>query len=135
MPVTYRIDKANGIIYTRCIGPVTIEEVVDHFRILQQDPNCPDSIDVLLDLSEQTSIPKKENLQDVASAIALVRSRVQFGAIAVVAGSDALFGMLRMFEVFAKQYFRESYVFRSRSEAEEWLASRPHTTSLTAPVV
>ena len=129
MPVKYKIDKANRIIRTRCIGPVTIEEVVDHFRVLERDPDCPDRADVLLDLSEETSIPEKANLQKITEEIRRIRGRVQFGTCAIVAGTDALFGMLRMFEVFAAQYFRESFVFRTVDEAEAWLASRhPKTT-------
>jgi hypothetical protein len=128
MPVTYQIDKTNRIIRTKCTGPVTIEEVVEHFHVLGQDPDCPDSVDVLLDLSEQTSIPNKENLRDVTSEIKRVQGRVRFGVCAIVAYTDVLYGMLRMFEVFAEQYFRKSYVFRSPSDAEAWLASeRPAT--------
>jgi hypothetical protein len=128
MPVEYQINKSNKIIRTKCIGPVTIEEVVDHFRVLEQDPDCPDRVDVLLDLSEETSVPNKENLQEIAGEIRRIRGRVQFGACAIVACTDALFGMLRMFEVFTEQYFRESYVFRTASEAEAWLASRRPAT-------
>ena len=124
MPVTYQIDKASKIIRTRCTGPVTLEEVIDHFRVLEQDPDCPVFVDVLLDLSEETSVPKKENLHDVTREIGRIRGTVQFGACAIVACTDALYGMLRMFEVFAEQYFHESYVFRKTSEAEAWLTSR-----------
>jgi hypothetical protein len=129
MPVEYQIDKVNTIIRTRCTGPVTIEEVVEHFHVLERDPDCPDLVNVLLDLSEQTSIPKKENLQAVAGEIKRIRGRVQFGSCAIVACTDALYGMLRMFQVFTEQYFRESYVFRTASEAEGWLASHHPTTS------
>jgi len=129
MPVTYQIDKAKGIIRTRCIGPVTIKDVIDHFRVLERDPNCPDHVDVLLDLSEQTSIPTNENLRDVTREIGRIRNNVQFGACAIVACSDALFGMLRMLEVFTEEYFRQSHVFRTTSEAEAWLVL--HSTSST----
>jgi hypothetical protein len=129
MPVKYQIDKANKIIRTKCTGLVTIEEVVDHFRVLERDPDCPDDADVLLDLSEETSVPKKEDLQEITGEIRRIRGRVQFGTCAIVACTDALFGMLRMFEVFAEQYFRDSSVFRTASEAEAWLASRHPTTS------
>jgi hypothetical protein len=129
MPVKYKIDKANRIIRTRCIGQVTIEEVVDHFRLLERDPDCPDRVDVLLDLSKQTSIPEKANLQRVAEEIRRIRGRVQFGLCAIVACTDALFGMIRMLEVFAEQYFRESFVFRTADEAEVWLASQPTTSA------
>ena len=129
MPVVYSIDKAHGIIHTRCIGPVTIDEVIGHFRALEKDPDCPAVLDVLLDLSEQTSIPKKENLEQVTREIRRIREKVHFGACAIVACKDALFGMLRMFEVFAEQCFRETCVFRRTSEAETWLASRHPTSS------
>jgi len=101
--------------------------VIDHFRVLERDPNCPDHVDVLLDLSEQTSIPTNENLRDVTREIGRIRNNVQFGTCAIVACSDALFGMLRMLEVFTEEYFRESHVFRTTSEAEAWLAL--HSTS------
>jgi hypothetical protein len=129
MPVKYQIDKANRIIRTRCTGLVTIEEVIAHFRVLERDPDCPDRVDVLLDLSEETSIPEKANLEEVTEEIRRIRGRVQFGTCAIIACSDALFGMLRMFEVFAEQYFRESCVFRTADEAEVWLASQRPTTS------
>ena len=129
MPVTYQIDKANRIIRTKCSGLVTIEEVLDHFRELERDPECPDYVDVLLDLSEESTVPTKNNLQEMILEISRIRGRVQFGTCAVVACTDALFGMLRMFEVFAEQYFRETRVFRSAGEAEAWLASRRPRTS------
>ena len=129
MPVTYEIDKANRIIRTRCIGAVTIEEVVDHFRVLEGDPDCPDRIDVLLDLSEVTSLPNRGNLQDVTRAMSRIRDRVQFGSCAIVACTDALFGFIRMFEVLAEPHFSESHVFWTLTEAEAWLTSK-HPTVL-----
>jgi hypothetical protein len=42
MPVTYQIDVANRLIHTICSAPLTIAQVVDHFRILENDPSCPD---------------------------------------------------------------------------------------------
>ena len=124
MAVTYWIDKCNGIIHTSCTGQVTLEEVIDHFRALERDPDGPSHLNVLLDLSEQTSIPEKANLQDVTSEIRRIRGRVEFGTCAIVACRDALFGMLRMFEVFAEQLFSETCVFRSKAEAEAWLFSK-----------
>jgi malate/lactate dehydrogenase len=37
--------------------------------------------------------------------VARVRPRVQFDGCAIIASRDALFGMARMFEVFAESYF------------------------------
>ena len=124
MPVTYSIDKAQRIIRTKCAGFVTLDQVVDHFRMLEQDPVCPGKLDVLLDLSETTSLPESTQLKLVSEEIGRVRTRVQFGACAIVANRDALFGMARMFEVFAAERFRATRVFRTHGEAEAWLASQ-----------
>lgn len=123
MPVNYEIDTTNSIIRTQCVGNVTLDEVVNHFRQLARDPNCPERLDVLLDLREQSSIPESEQLRVVTGEIARVRRRVQFGVCAIVAPRDVLYGMLRMFQVFSEAYFREAQVFRSLAEAEQWLAA------------
>jgi len=124
MPVTYRIETTRRVIYTRCIGNVTLDEVLDHFRLLERDPECPDRMDVLLDLSESASVPESHQLRDVSNQIGRIRQRVRFDACAIVAGSDVLFGMSRMFEVFAEKWFRATCVCRTRAEAEAWLTSR-----------
>ena len=121
MPVTYVIDAEKKLIRTRCIGDVTFEEVIDHFRTLQQDPACPPRLDVLLDLSETSTLPESRQLETVSHQIAGVRGRVQFDLCAVSAPREALFGMMRMFEVMAQPYFRSTCVFRTTVEAEAWL--------------
>jgi hypothetical protein len=121
MPVTYRIDKSRGTIHTSCTGAVTLEEVLDHFRMLEEDPGCPARLSVLLDLRDQTSIPTPDQLRHVSRAIKRVRHKVEFVNCAIVTGSNVLFGMLRMFEVFAEDYFGKTHVFRSLKDAHAWL--------------
>jgi hypothetical protein len=121
MPVTYSIDLNKKLIRTKCIGAVTLSEVIDHFGQLSHDPACPEYLDVLLDLSQETSLPDTHQLQSVAHEIMRVRERVRFGLCAVVADKDALYGMLRVFEVMAQDHFRAIHVFRSYEEAESWL--------------
>lgn len=125
MPITYHIDPANRLIHTRCVGPVTLEEVLQHFAVLIEDPACPDQLDVLLDLSEMTSLPASDQLRDVTSTIARIRPRVRFGRCAIIAPQDALFGMSRMFTVFAEDYFLASQVFRAVDDGTFWLESPP----------
>jgi hypothetical protein len=124
MPVTYQLDKTQRIIRTKCVGYVTLDEVVDHFRILEQDPDCPACLDVLLDLSGTTSLPESDQLRIVSQEVSRIQTRVQFGACAIVADTDALFGMARMFEVFAAGSFRVTRAFRVLAKAEVWLDSQ-----------
>ncbi len=127
MPVSYVIQK--GLIRTRCFGHVTFPEVADHFQQLVADPECPSRLDVLLDLRDTTSIPSTEQLRAVGAEIERIRETVRFGACAIVAGSAALFGTARVFEVVAARGFRVTQVFRDATEAEQWLEGHRSDTS------
>lgn len=122
MPVTYQINPETRFIETRCTGEVTMDEVLDHFRQLEADPALPERLDVLLDLDEATTLPESAQLLEVAQAVDRLKPRVQWGACAIVASRDALFGMSRMFEVFAEGLFTRISVFREREDAKRWLA-------------
>lgn len=124
MPVIYQIDKRHAVIRTKCVGGVTLPEVLQHFRTLEHDPDCPDRLDVLLDLREMTTLPGDAELRAIGEEIARIRPRVRFGACAVVAASDALFGTGKVFEVFAARGFRATHVVRGPAEAEAWLAEQ-----------
>jgi hypothetical protein len=125
VPVTYHIDAAKKLVRTTCSAPVTFAEVIDHFRILREDPACSGNLDVLLDVSGADSLPEASQLGMVNAELGTVCSKVQFGLFAIVAARDAMFGMMRVFEVRASQYFRAIRVFRDTAAAEAWLASQP----------
>jgi len=124
MPLTYSIDSSARVIYTTCSGNLTFEEVINHFRELRGDPDCPSHLDVLLDLTDVTSLPESDQLAAVALEVKKTLERVRFDVCAVIAQRDALFGMLRMFEVMVENYFRAIQIFRVRAEAEAWLAAQ-----------
>ena len=124
VPVTYQIDSAARFIHTRCIGAVVLEEVREHFATLSRDPECPARLDVLLDLREMTTIPGTSELRTVTTDIARIRPQVRFGSCAIIASRDVLFGMARMFEVFAEEYFAATRVFRGEVDGLAWLESR-----------
>jgi hypothetical protein len=120
MPIEYHIDPQTSAIRTTCTGFVTVAEVLDHFDILERDPQCPPRLDVLLDLTEVTSFPKSHQIWAAAKRVSRVE-RVAFRLCAVATASSMLFGMLRMFEIFTSSYFEELRVFRDLAQAETWL--------------
>jgi len=122
MPITYRIDRERSRIVTTCAGDVTLPEVMAHFDQLQKDPEVTPRLNVLLDLTRQTSVPMAPQIQAAADRVGLV-TNVVFEACAIVASREALFGMARMFEVLARGHFAVLKTFRNREEAEEWLDS------------
>ena len=121
MPVTYRIDSTRRLIHTTCSGPVTLQDVLEHFAVLMQDPNRSHGLDVLLDLTPITSVPTSDELRIVTSEIAHIRPAIEFGRCAVAASQEAMYGMSRMFEVYAEGYFTEVQAFRTVEEAAGWL--------------
>ena len=131
MPVRYEIDQTQGIIRTQCVGNVTLDEVINHFEVLERDSKCPDHLDVLLDLRETTSQPNADQLKAVSREIGRIRKSVRFDACAIVASRDALFGMARMFEVLAEDGFKATRVFRALDEAEKWLDSQRGSSAET----
>ena len=131
MPITYQLDVANSLICTHCTGHVTLAEVIGHFRELEADPRCPCHVDVLLDVTEEITIPTSDELRNIALAIAGVRRRVTFGICAIAASANALFGMMRVFGVFTEKYFQETQAFRTVGEANAWLTLK-REESLTA---
>ena len=129
MSVTYKIDVDKRTVRTKCVGLVTLQEVIGHFRTLEQDAKCPDLLDVLLDLSEVDSLPETPQISTVINEMKRVRGRVRFGACAIVASREALVGMMRVFEALAEECFRVSCTFRAANEAEAWLASQQSSTT------
>jgi hypothetical protein len=127
MPITYRIDRETNRICTRCSGETTLREVLAHFDELELDPDCPPGADVLLDLSEITNLPNVGQIRTAAERTGDASRKVGFGACAVVVGSEAWFGMARVFEAFTEPHFTRTAVFRTVEAAEAWLQdSAPH---------
>jgi len=122
--VTYKIDANKRTVRTKCVGLVTLQEVIDHFRILAQDPECPDILDVFLDLSEMDSLPESREISAVVNEVKRIRGQVRFGACAILASRDALIGMMRVFEAMAEECFRVTCTFRVANDAEAWLVSQ-----------
>jgi hypothetical protein len=124
VPVTYQIDVARKLIHTICSRPLTFTQVIDHFRTLGEDPACTGHLDVLLDVSEVDTLPDSRQLGPVVAELGAVRAKVEFGMFAIIATHDAMFGMMRMFEVLVGRYFRAVRVFRGAAEAQAWLVSQ-----------
>ncbi|MFY9551985.1 MAG: hypothetical protein WAU32_12600 [Thermoanaerobaculia bacterium] len=122
MPVTYRIDPEHRRILTRCEGNATLFEVLAHFDELELDADFPSGADVLLDLTGMTSLPNIGQIRTAADRAGDAARKVRFGSVAIIVGSEAIFGMARVFETFTERHFTRTAVFRSREAAEAWLA-------------
>jgi hypothetical protein len=121
MPISYQIELARGLIRTHAVGPATLEEVAEHLRQLEVDPQFQKPLDVLLDLTACTSLPDRYQLEGIANQLKSLGGRDRFRRCAIVAHRAAMYGMSRMFEVLAEEQFVATHAFQTVPEAEVWL--------------
>ena len=133
MPITYTIDVPMALIITRCIGPVTVDEVQQHFEQLARAWPSVERLDVLLDLTEQTSLPALEDLEAVARGLDSQIGSRQFGRCAVVTDQDLLHHSMRMFEVIASRLFDRIEIFPTAFDALVWLNPSLKASRLLTP--
>jgi SpoIIAA-like len=113
-----------SLVHTAGSGDVTPAEVDEHFTHLSNVWPRGAKLDVLLDLSSCTSLPEIDQLRAVVSRIQIFGGRKRFGVCAIVATSEPLRGLLRVFELLAEQRFAAVRVFRTESAAMMWLRHR-----------
>lgn len=118
MPISYEIDPKRRLIISRLTGIVTDEDVQEQRRRLPADPRFEPNYRQLIDLTGITEV------RVTSSAITTAASAQYFTPgtrRAFVAGTDATFGLARMFALRAEGEGQTIEVFRNRKQAEEWL--------------
>jgi hypothetical protein len=63
-----------------------------------------------------------DEIRDIAEQDQIMKGWIPRCAVAVVAGQDVQFGLARMWESYVARVGWQTCVFRSRTEAEQWLA-------------
>ena len=117
MPMTSEIDVDRQLVLTRLVGPVSVAEVEEHNSDLAKDPRFRPYFRQLVDVSEMTKL-----FDSAAVGKSAEEHIFSPGARrAVVAPSDAAFGMSRMFAIQSESSGQTIQVFREMSEARRWL--------------
>jgi len=124
MPITFSIDMRASLIRTIGSGDVTLDEIDAHFTQLSKVWPRGARLDVLLDLSDCTALPEILQLRAAVSRIQIFGGRKRFGVCAIVARSEPLHGLLRVFELLAERRFSAVRVFRTEPAAMVWLRHR-----------
>ena len=116
--MTSEVDVERRLVRTRLVGAVTVEEVEEHNRALAQNPRFKPEFAQLVDLTGLTEI-----LYDVAAVRKSAEEHVFAPGVrrALVAASDAAFGMSRMFAMQSESVGQRIQVFRNMREATAWL--------------
>ncbi len=118
MSIEYTIDEAAGLITTRLSGHVDTHALRQLNSKVDSDPKAAACRRGLVDCSELTSIAADAM---VVRELAMARSAPQ-RKVAIVAPSDASFGLARVFQGFASAEKSAGIeVFRDRDAALAWL--------------
>lgn len=133
MPIAYRVDAARRCILTVAEGTLTDAELLDHARRIESDPQTDPSFDEVVDISAVRGFgPSTETVRSAADVLRTGKRPGKSGRIAIVAPSDAGFGVGRMFEAFSGEGEHRVRTFRSREEALAWLEQAPSPSGRAA---
>ena len=117
MPISYAIDAARQVVRIRLWGEVTREELDANSLRLSSDPQFRPDLPYICD-ARDLSVPPA--IDDVVRAA--YRSVFAAGTRrAIVAGSDVIYGLARLFAGRSGSVGDGLQIFRDMDEAERWL--------------
>ena len=121
MPIEYEIDS--GVIWMRTVGEVDYQsgrKVLDAAIADAHALASPRKLPIVFDIRASRENRSADEARGIAQFVSL-HLDVFDRRCAVVAGSDLLFGVARMFGSYAETYGVEVSVFRSIEEVNDWL--------------
>ena len=119
MPLTFRVDKHDGILRSRGSGSLTVQDLLDYFSATRADPDYDASMHRVMDLRAVTQLPSSEEIRSLA-AFARSNAPVDSVRMAIIAPTDLAFGVSMMFKAFVG-YGERLEVVRDETEAMDWL--------------
>ena len=124
MPVTYELHCPTIVVSLN--GAYETSEVRDAILTAIADPRAAGATGLLFDVRKSASIASRTATEVRAMADFIAANAERFGRrIALVAESDAAFGLMRLGSVTVEQKGVAARVFRDIADAEGWLAEQP----------
>ncbi len=122
MPAFYRIEKENRLVLSTASGTITPADIFTHQQKLAADPNFDPAFSQLIDVSHITKIEvTTEDIRKLARGNLFSPTSRR----AILVGSDATFGLARMFAMLRESEGETGIeVFRSLDGALEWVLAR-----------
>jgi len=122
--IEYVTDQARGWLVTTAQGAVTLEEVDAHLDL--EERNSDLGRPELIDARSATTNVTADQVRRLAHRAADMLSSVRLGPTAIVTDNDVVFGMSRMYSVFAQRTGAAVEVFRDFDAASAWLEHNGH---------
>jgi hypothetical protein len=120
MPITYRFDT--NIVIVEMTGEYSMDEIRQIVLSSLADSNCPAHPVLMIDLSNSQSIYKRSSGEVRTIALFMASLGMRFNnRFALVVPRDVPYGLMRMSSIDSDDYGIEAEVFRSFTEARNWL--------------
>jgi hypothetical protein len=125
MAVTYRIAPDERIVYLTTTGESSFAQWRDAVLSALSDPAYRKGFNFLSDRRDQTGVPDADFARAAAALLREHSAAVDGCRWAAVTGRDALYGMARMFSIFAEGTCIQAAAFRDYEDARRWLTGDP----------
>ena len=119
MAITYRI--VDEIVFTDMGASFSLDDVRGYLAAVMTDPSRRNGMPSLVDCRQVTTLLSPADLRTIAADIGTLTTSPVSGRCAVLAGSDVVFGLLRMYEAYSDGAPIEVRAFRDPDAATAWL--------------
>jgi hypothetical protein len=120
VPIAFRIE--DGIAFTDMGATFTVAEIRAYLAAVPAHAAFRPGMPSLVDCRQVTSLLSPEELRAVAADVAGVVAVPVRGKCAVLASTDVVFGLMRMYEAYTEDAPVVVRVFRDHDLAMTWLA-------------
>ena len=119
MPISYEVIETKKLLIMTLVGEVSLDEITAMQNEMTTDASVRTCVRCLVDL--ESSIPADDSPSWMRSIAAQTKARGDLVQMAIVAPDDLRYGLSRAYEAYVNEATYETHVFKTRSEADEWL--------------
>lgn len=121
MPIT--VDFTANAVTVTATGALTYQEVADLIAHQIKAPARTPGLPILVDARDVNGAPSTAELRLIAAEMRpLIETGM--GPVGILTGSTFVYGIARMFSVFAQALCADVSAFRCPADAENWLETR-----------
>jgi hypothetical protein len=123
MPIQFNRDSETGILFTRAEGLLSFEDLQRHLD--EEVASKGAGYAEIFDASDASTNLTSAQIKQIADRVTSMMQVDPFGATAIIANKDAVFGMARMLETFCElESGPPMGVFRTVDEGLKWLQTQ-----------
>jgi hypothetical protein len=119
MPISYEVDEAKSLLVMALVGEVSMLEITTFQKDLATDALTLACAKCLVDL--ELSIPVDGSPSWMRNIAGRNPTKTNLTKMAIVAPDDLRYGLSRAYQAYVNEVPYEIHVFKTRSEADDWL--------------